>query len=231
MSITEFHTGMKLSDLLDYNPQLILILPRFHIGLGFGDKSVFDVCSRYNISPNLFIMICNIYTFKHYTPSYRDIIEIDGYALIKYLQQSHQYYLSARFTHIENHIRKIALQCGNFGTMLIDFFLSYRNEVAAHFMAEENLTFPYITSLLCKQRRGDYSIDKYAEEHECIEDKLNDLINIIVKYIPEEIVPEERISVWFDLQQVSTDLNKHAMIENSILVPFVRYIESREDEE
>jgi regulator of cell morphogenesis and NO signaling len=72
-----------------------------------------------------------------------------------------------------------------------------------------------------------YSIDDYVKEHDNIEDKLNDLINIIVKYLPEEILPDERISVWFDLVQVAADLNKHAKIENTILVPFVRIIENR----
>ena len=42
MKITEFTTGMKLSDLLISNPQLILMLPRFGLGLGFGDKKVSD---------------------------------------------------------------------------------------------------------------------------------------------------------------------------------------------
>lgn len=228
MKTTEFTTNMKLSELLICNPQLILMLPRFGIGLGFGDKKVSDICKKHNVSPSLFILICNIYSFDGYTPSAEQIKDIDGNSLIQYLKASHSYYLEKRLNHIGKHIERIAGSCGESGALLINFFNDYKNEVVSHFYKEENLTFPYITSLLSSQKPNNYSIDDYVKEHDNIEDKLNDLINIIVKYLPEEIVPEERISVWFDLVQVSTDLNKHAKIENAILVPFVRLMEERQ---
>jgi regulator of cell morphogenesis and NO signaling len=227
MKETGFTTNMKLSDLLISNPQLILMLPRFGIGLGFGDKRVVDICKKHNVSASLFILICNIYTFDEYTPSIDQILDIDGNSLIKYLQTSHRYYLEKRLDHIGKHIERIAAQCGDSGPLLINFFSDYKNEVASHFQKEEECTFPYISALLENKKPSDYSIDDYVKEHDNIEDKLNDLINIIVKYLPEEILPDERISVWFDLVQVAADLNKHAKIENTILVPFVRIIENR----
>ena len=135
--------------------------------------------------------------------------------------------MEKRLDHIGKHIERIAAQCGKSGPLLINFFSDYKNEVASHFLKEENCTFPYISALLENKKPSDYSIDDYVKEHDNIEDKLNDLINIIVKYLPEEILPDERISVWFDLVQVAADLNKHAKIENSILVPFVRIIENK----
>jgi hypothetical protein len=33
-----FQADIKLADMLNINPQLILMLPRFNIGLGFGEK-------------------------------------------------------------------------------------------------------------------------------------------------------------------------------------------------
>ena len=227
MKETGFTTNMKLSDLLISNPQLILMLPRFGIGLGFGDKRVVDICKKHNESASLFILICNHYTFDEYTPSIDQILDIDGNSLIKYLQTSHRYYLEKRLDHIGKHIERIAAQCGDSGPLLINFFSDYKNEVASHFQKEEECTFPYISTLLENKKPSGYSIDDYVKEHDNIEDKLNDLINIIVKYLPEEILPDERISVWFDLVQVAADLNKHAKIENTILVPFVRIIENR----
>ena len=225
MKITEFTTGMKLSDLLISNPQLILMLPRFGLGLGFGDKKVSDICNAHDVSASLFTLICNIYTFDNYIPSPEQIEQIDGDSLLKYLSASHKYFLEKRLNHIGKHIERIAAQCDNYGKMLMDFFTGYKNEVASHFQKEEINTFPYISALLRNEQPKDYSIDDYVKEHDNIEDKLNDLINIIVKYLPEDILPEERISVWFDLVQVSTDLNKHAKIEDTILVTFVRHIE------
>jgi regulator of cell morphogenesis and NO signaling len=56
--------------------------------------------------------------------------------------------------------------------------------------------------------------------HDNIGDKLSDLTNIIIKYLPAEIMPNERIGVWFDLAQLSKDLDKHAIIEEKILIPY-----------
>ena len=110
MKDREFTINMKLSDLLISNPQLILMLPRFGIGLGFGDKRVVDICKKHNVSASLFILICNIYTFDEYTPSIDQILDIDGNSLIKYLQTSHRYYLEKRLDHIGKHIERIAVR-------------------------------------------------------------------------------------------------------------------------
>ena len=58
-----------------------------------------------------------------------------------------------------------------------------------------------------------------------IEDKLGDLTNIILKYLPGDIMPKERISLLFDIFQLSSDLNTHAVIEDKILIPFVETLE------
>ncbi|MFA6779139.1 MAG: hemerythrin domain-containing protein, partial [Paludibacteraceae bacterium] len=75
-----------------------------------------------------------------------------------------------------------------------------------------------------------FTIKEFERAHSNIEDKLSDLTNIIVKYLPAETMPDERISVWFDITQVSRDLNKHALIEEKILVPYVKHLEENRHE-
>lgn len=220
-----FHADIKLADMLNINPQLILMLPRFNIGLGFGEKRVEEVCQQNNVPVNLFLLLCNVYTFDSYIPSQEEINQIDGSILVKYLKESHTYYLDKRLSHIGKHIEKIALECGNIGNILNTFYLEYVEEVKNHFKFEEEKLFP---TLLNKTSSIDFSED-FEESHSSIEDKLTDLTNIIIKYLPSDILPNERIGVWFDISQVSNDLKKHDIVEEKILIPFIQQLNSKKN--
>lgn len=223
--MTPFNKNIKLADLLNINPQLILMLPRFDIALGFGEKRVKDVCEENNVPVELFLMLCNVYTFDDYLPLKEEIAEIDGASLIHYLKESHDYYLNQRLKHIGCHIERIAEQAGTIQLILMKFFNDYRNEVKKHFSTEEKTLFPYIESLLQHSVPTGSNIDNIEKSHVNINNKLSDMTNIIIKYLAPEILPNERISVWFDIAQLSKDLNKHAIIEEKILIPYIRILE------
>lgn len=221
------HENMKLVDMLNENPQLILMLPRFEIGLGFGEKHIKEVCQQNDVPVSLFLLLCNVYTFDAYLPSQSAIKEVEGSALVSYLEASHDYYLNQRLSHIGRHVDRIAEGCGNAGPLLRRFFAEYVKEVEKHFSYEEKRVYPYILQLERGEQSADFCIKTFEESHGNVEDKLSDLTNIIIKYLPAETLPEERISVWFDIAQVMKDLNKHALIEEKILIPYVKHLENR----
>ena len=82
---------------------------------------------------------------------------------------------------------------------LIDrFFNEYKHELADHIQREEEKVYPYIFSIEEAFRQGkpnsdlagliqEYSIDDYENEHDNVEDKLFDLQNIIIKYLPPSL--------------------------------------------
>ena len=47
-----------MSDLIQANYRLLRVLPRFGIHLGFGDKSVAEVCRAQGVSMELFLLFC-----------------------------------------------------------------------------------------------------------------------------------------------------------------------------
>ena len=57
-----------MSDLIQANYRLLRVLPRFGIHLGFGDKSVVEVCRAQGVSMELFLLVCNISTFDDFLP-------------------------------------------------------------------------------------------------------------------------------------------------------------------
>lgn len=221
-----FTPKMKLADIISSNPSLVLILQRFRIELGFGEKSVAEVCRANGLSEQFFLLICNVYTNDRYLPSMEELQETDMSSLVPYLIASHSYYLDERIPHIERHLDRIAEACPkNHKEILQRFFHDYKTEVQNHFLYEEKTVFPYIEALRKGESGDGYSINQFEENHSNIEDKLNDLTNIFIKYLPGNIMPKERVSVLFDIFQLSSDLNKHSLIEEKILIPYVETIE------
>lgn len=222
-----FTAEEKLVNLINECHGIILVLPRFGINLGFGDHSVSEVCKLHNVDVDLFLMVCNIYSSDGYFPE-AQLNEVQLRELIKYLLKSHRYYQDERVGHIGNHLLHLAGSIEpKFGNVLKKFFADYKQEVVGHFNFEETSVFPYIESLLNGHREGGFGIRQFEENHSNIEDKLDDLTNIIIKYLPGDSLPRERTSVLFDLFQLSSDLKKHALIEDYLLAPSVEALESK----
>lgn len=222
-----FTENTKLADTITSYPSLIQLLPRFNISLGFGNKKIGEVCETFNVPTNLFLIVCNIYAFDNYRPSLTDISGTDIVHLISYLKKSHTHYFERRIPHIEKHLRIIAEQIDNkSGSVLLDFFLQYKKEVKEHFDYEEFTIFPLLNDLWNNQS-AESQFTGYDEAHTNIEDTLDDLLQIVFKYLPGNIEHENTIGMAFDILQLAEDLKKHALIEERLLIPFIEYLERR----
>ena len=82
-----------------------------------------------------------------------------------------------------------------------------------------------IKSVCDKTLTPDFSIHEFESNHSNIEDKLNDLMNILIKYLPANIFPKERIEISLDIMEVTSDLSCHTLVEERVLVPFVEMME------
>jgi regulator of cell morphogenesis and NO signaling len=225
-----FTKKIKLADIISANYYLIFMLPRFGIPLGFGDKSVLTVCRQNKIPPDFFLLVCNVYTFDNYIPDNHAITSTNMDMLIPYLLNSHKYYLKERLPHIAKHLHLIAEKAGEkYKSMLNNFFNEYKKEVSEHFDYEEKTVFPYIESLKKSKMKKSYKIKDFEKAHSNIEDKLNDLMQIVFKYLPGNTAQNESIEIVFDIMQLSSDLNKHALIEEKILIPYVESLEKQDE--
>ncbi|MBE6346379.1 MAG: hemerythrin domain-containing protein [Lentimicrobiaceae bacterium] len=222
-----FSENSKMAEVVISNPKLLLTLSRFGIELGFGDHSVKEVCDKAKVSPSFFLLICNLYSNSDFIPSQDDIRSVDAYTILSYLSESHKYYLEERLPHIELHLRRIVEDCpAKFCNTINRFFNEYKDEVESHFKYEEDVVFPYIKSLCNKTLSPNFSISEFKSNHSNIEDKLNDLMNILIKYLPANIFPKERIEISLDIMEVTSDLRSHTLVEERILVPFVEMMEA-----
>lgn len=227
MNRSLFSEKMKLADLIFTNYRLLYVFPCFGIDLGFGESTVRQVCEKNGISTSLFLLVCNVYTFDKYTPDTNALTQIPLNDLIGYLRNSHRDYLGNRMPKIIDQILKLVDCCHvKHGQMLTNFCEKYRQEVIAHFNYEEQIVFPYITTLLNGGKSESYHIEEYEENHSNIEAALGDLKNIILKYLPEECTLEKCRDVLIDLFLFDSDLGKHTLLEDQILVSLVERIEN-----
>ena len=222
-----FSSESRLSDLITAHPSLLTLLTRLGISLGFGDRSIQDVCEESEVDTAFFLLICNVYTFNNYVPSTAAILGTDMTGLVPYLERSHKYYVDKRLPHIESHLDAIAQKLnGRIGQVFISFFKEYKCEVVDHFVHEEKDVFPHIRALMNGERDSTYRIGEFLRTHSDIEGKLDDLLNIVFKYLPPQVDDDNVLDVVYDILRLSEDLKKHTFIEERIMVPMVMHLEN-----
>jgi regulator of cell morphogenesis and NO signaling len=224
-------SDFKVSDIVFDNTYFLLMLEHFGIGLALHEKTIEQICEEYNINLELFLTIANLYNgFKplhNAEYSFNDIRVI-----INYLKKSHLYYLNEKYPEIRDYIEKIHENNNHKEIILVEnFFVKYFNEVTEHMDYENQIAFPYILNLLnqIEQKKEDmvfnYSINEYKKNHNDIEEKLADLKNLLIKYLPQNNDLQIRRKLLYSLFELEFDLTTHTQIEDLILVPIVKKME------
>lgn len=225
---TVFSPQMKMADLIHLNCSNLVVLSRLEIPLGFGEKTVEEVCEKYSVNVSLLLLICNILLDSEIELSEGQIACCPMDQVVCYLQKSHQYYLTVALPNIQQLLNQLAEICSEpHGKALIRFFYEYSKGVKRHLANEDKKVFPYIMQLVNGVTPGSFSIRQYRDHHNNIETKLADLKNIIIKYIPYNSTDSLRDKLLVQLFELEEDLNRHALIEEKLLVPSVVLMEQR----
>ncbi|MCR5363347.1 MAG: helix-turn-helix transcriptional regulator [Bacteroidales bacterium] len=223
-----FSAKMKMAELLETNPDLMGVMLRLGLRFGFGEETVEEVCKRYKVNSDTFLLICNVYTTDGYMPSSDILKKVDIRDIVNYLHQSHLYYTGEVLTRLEDSIEKMTERCDPASKKIIQvFFHAYKGEMEKHFQYEENTVFPYVEALLKHQDDKGFSIEQFEENHTNIDEKLGDLRSIVMKYMPadgDSNLIKNVLTILFNLQK---DLSNHTSVEDNILVPAVNILESK----
>ncbi len=220
-----FSKDMKIAELIDADYSLLSILLRLDIQLPFGDLSIEEICARYDMSPTLFLMICQIYACPDYEPQVDQLTSDDLHYIIRYLRSSHRYYQESLLPSIERGVESVLEACDRKqGAIVRKFYGDYADEVRAHLGYEESVIFPYVERLLAGER-SEVGMAQSMANHTDICDKVDDIKSIIIKYLPESCTTRRRSDLLFDLYRMRDDLAKHTLIEVKILAPLVYAME------
>lgn len=217
----------KMSDLICENYSLLLVMSRFGLSLGFGDKTVKQVCEQQGVHTETFLAVVNFMDDECCMPDeYRQNVSIK--ALMEYLRQAHSYFLDFNLPAIR---RKLidAIDCSqnDVSFLILKFFDEYVNEVRAHMEYENQVVFEYVNTLLAGRDVSGYNISVFAARHNQIEVKLTELKNIIVKYYPAKTNNNLLNSVLFDIYSCEKDLCSHCRVEDYMFVPLIMEFEKK----
>ena len=236
---------MKMADLIGADYRLLTVIYRLGIKLGFGEKTVEETCRESGVNCDTFLLIANVYATEGYVPTTEMMTAASAIDLVRYLHASHSYYLDHEIQDLSRIFEDLLRPC-IFEDLLrpctpmqrdviMRFFDGYREEVENHFAYEEDIVFPYVRSVAGGQRVEGYSMETFEENHNNIDEKLNDLRNIVMKYLPpicDTVTAIKALSRLCTLAlsrlcTLEADLEKHTLIENSILIPMVNRLEGK----
>jgi regulator of cell morphogenesis and NO signaling len=224
---------VKLANIIADNPYVLLVLEHFGIDFPLQDKSVKKICDENQLNTELFLTFTGFYIGQKYTPktalSYTDVKNI-----VNYLKNSHIYYSKEIYPNILKTIEQMAgLNDTREMALVPRFFVDYFTEVNEHLDYENDVVFPYVLNLYNQIQTSEpqageskYSVLDYQEHHNDIEEKLNDLKNLIIKYLPQKEDRQVRRRLLFLLSELEFDLNIHSQIEDLILIPLVENMEN-----
>ena len=215
-----------MSDMLDMNYNLVQVISRVGIELKHSGLRVVDACAFAGIDPSTFILISNVYSFPDYTPSPEEVASANVKDIIRYLHGSHAYYTGIALSNLESSFDALVEPCDeNQKKVIIKFFLDYKNELEKHFAREEEEVFPYVKSLLEGNRQEGYSIADFEEHHEDVDEKIEDMKNIVMKYLPDVCAEDMKLWILSSIYHLRDDLRRHTYVEDCILVPLVKCLE------
>lgn len=227
------NSNSKISDLILHNHLVILPLEHFGIDLAVNEKTVLDICSETNLNIELILAIINLFNGEKLVDINKLKLE-DIKSIVNYLKNCHQYYLEEKCPNIGKYIR-LESETNNCPEMALveKFFNDYMTEVTNHLNYENFTVFPYVENLAClfesKQNAdsADYSVLEYRDHHDDIEEKLIDLKNLLIKYLPIDGDQILRRNLLFELFEFESDLNIHSLIEENLLMPLVEQLENK----
>lgn len=212
----------RIRDILEGNCQLLLVLNRFKIPFGFGNGTIGDICTNYKIDVSTFLAVANIISGNPVSDSAVSLPDLMGY-----LRQSHSSIFDFSLPNIRDILVKAVhqSQLDNVALLIIRFFDEYMEEVHNHMEYEDNVIFPYIEQLQNSIVPPEFKIDDFAAHHDSVVSKLNELKDIFLQHYT---LPNTRLlsKALLHISECGEDLVSHCEIEDRLLVPAVKKLES-----
>lgn len=218
----------KMVDLITENPYLLLMLQHFDIDFRVKDLSVAQICEENQVSESLFRAIGNLY--NGFQPGeIEELCKSDLHNIVRFLKNSHNYYRYEKYPQIDTYIKQLYKENNELEINLIHhFFDEYFKEVTEHLDYEDNTAFLYFLNLADSKQEDLYSFSalEYGTHHTDIESKLSDLKNLLLKHISLNDNLSLRRKLLFALFELEFDLYIHSLIEERILIPLGKKIET-----
>ena len=229
----EISPNTKIAEAIIHNPFLLLLLEHFEVQLPVHDLKIRQLCELNGINEELFIALAKLYNGSPSIPKLKPDAD-DALAIVKLLQASHSFYSNQIYPEIMELIEQMnALNDHKEMKLVSLFFSDYFREVTDHLDYENQVFHPYVIHLVEQMNsenidnQNDYSAIDYRDHHDDIEEKLIDLKNLLIRYLPVGNDQVVRRKLLFLLSELEFDLKIHSDIEELILIPLTMQLEKK----
>jgi len=221
-----YEASDKMISLIRDNYNLLQSLGSFGISLGFGDKTVKQVCDDQNVDTNTFLAVVN-FTINGYREM-DDVSRLSVPTLLQYLKASHDYFIGFQLPFIRKELVDALDENDNLARLILKLYDEYSRSVTQHMKYEEKTVFPYVESLIAGKPMANYAIDMYSKHHGQESSKLRELKSIIIKYFPGDSLRNNQLSATlYDIYNNEEWLALHAEVEDKIFIPAIKYLEDK----
>lgn len=215
----------RMALLIDNCPEVLEVLGRFGIPLGFGEKTVSELCMAQGVDCYTFLCVVN-YTLNNVGDV--DVPRLDVATLMRYLRASHAYYLQFLLPFIREQLTSCLDNESKLSRLIMRLYDDYANEVTTHMQQEEDNVFPYVDRLMSGKHEGAYSIDTFMSTHSNADTTLRELKSIMTRYLPSDVRTGNHLAhILYSLYRNETWLSNHAKVEEVLLTPAIRLVEHR----
>jgi len=234
----KYRSNDSLAELISEDSRLLQVMSRFGIALGFGDKTVAEVCHDNQVDTDTFIAVSN-YISQGLRPSFDEFSSLKAESLLLYLRNSHSFFLDFKLPNIRRKFVN-AVDCSTHnevGFLILKFFDDYVSEIKKHQEYEAEHFFSYVEGLIQGKRSAEMSLQHFEEdqthkEHDnLIAQRMSDLKNIIIRYSPSSLNKELLNDALLHLFEFEKDYESHTLVEDTLFFPVVSVLESTIDVE
>ena len=227
----EFSRSDKMAFLIQSNYHLLPVLHRFGFKLGVKNQTVEQLCKAKQVNTDFFITIVNTFHNQKYFPE-KELLSFSPLLIIDYLKKTHRFYIEYSLPRIEELLHKFMSGKNTLKEekdTIEAFYSRYKRKLLHHIQDEETRAFPYVEKLVNDPQsitEKDYPVD-FEEEHSSVDLEIDDLKNLIIKYINfeyNELIANDLLTSIFRFEK---DILDHSRIEDTILVPQIRQLQSK----
>jgi len=224
----EFTKDDKMVQLVQANYNLLPVIHRFGIRLGFGNKNVEELCRQYDVNTDFFLAIVNTYHNKNFFPKDR-LLEFSPLLIVDYLKKTHTYYVEYSLPRIEKLIHRLLESTPEQNSemkMIEQFYLAYKKKLVEHFDEEEQDVFPLVEKLVLHPGEVENKTfdSNFEKDHERVDFELDDLKNLILKYLVPEYDELVCNRLMEEIYRFEKDIHDHSRMEDAILIPQVNQL-------
>ncbi len=203
----------------DYS--ILQMMGAFGVSMGFGDKTVAEVCRQQEVDTFTFLAVVN-YTINGYLD--RDSIErLSLGTLLQYIRASHTYYLGFELPHIRASLIDALDESDNLAKLILRLYDNFAQSIRGHMLYEEKSVFPFVETLLDGNVPSNTIVETFSKHHNQTDLRLKELKNIIIRYMPADGLSNHKLmSVLYDIFKTERWLHQHTSVEDDIFIPAVK---------